>query len=211
MLEIYLMRHGQTDMNVRHMLQGHTNTHLNREGCEQALNAGEMMKTRGIKPDMVFSSPLKRAWVTASLASGFPMDKIHVDDRLTEMGFGTSEGHPFNELSLNCRETFFSDPPAYVPEEGAESFESVMNRTREFIDEVTAEYKEDPEVNGILVTSHGAALSGMITSLMGQDLKMYWHHHMGNCAINIFRYDYNKERLEYSGFIETGNDIFRFK
>ena len=58
---IYIIRHGQTEMNSRHALQGRSDFALNEAGLQQAQKAAERL--RDVRFDRVYSSPLR--------ASGF--------------------------------------------------------------------------------------------------------------------------------------------
>ena len=87
---IYLLRHGTTEWNAVHKIQGDTDTSLDDIGREMARQTGLWFKDQGITFDKVFSSPLKRAYNTAKLASD--SEDIVVDERLRELGFGNMEG-----------------------------------------------------------------------------------------------------------------------
>ena len=63
MLELILIRHGQTDSNKRRTYVGWTDVELNEEGIRQARNLKEKLKNLSV--DKIYSSPLKRARKTA--------------------------------------------------------------------------------------------------------------------------------------------------
>lgn len=90
-MDIYIIRHGQTDANLRNELQGRRDVPLNEQGREQARRARAFLDERGILFDRVYSSPLCRAVETARIVSGggVPVEK---DDRLLEMDYGPYEG-----------------------------------------------------------------------------------------------------------------------
>ena len=64
---IYYVRHGLTDWNVQHRLQGRHDVPLNTEGCAQAVRCGEILRDLlvrdgGVPEDLDYvSSPLIRA------------------------------------------------------------------------------------------------------------------------------------------------------
>ena len=115
--QLYLIRHGQTDWNLRAMLQGRTDIPLNETGRRQAMEAGERLA--GVHFDAVYSSPLQRAMDTAKLVSGWREEKICPDERLTEIAFGPYEGKDPHTLgpAFAC---FFADPASYRPPQGAD-------------------------------------------------------------------------------------------
>ena len=90
MKKIYLFRHGETDWNVLQKMQGSKDIELNEKGIQQAKQNAEFLKDFGI--EHIYSSPLKRAYITGKTLA----DKIGVDieivDDLIEANFGKYEG-----------------------------------------------------------------------------------------------------------------------
>ena len=62
-MRLILVRHGQTDWNLKHLMQGMTDIPLDETGKMQAFNVKEKLKN--VKLDICFSSPLSRAIETA--------------------------------------------------------------------------------------------------------------------------------------------------
>ena len=120
---IYIIRHGQTEMNQRQVLQGRSDHVLNEEGVRQAEKAAAEM--RGITFDHVFSSPLKRAVQTAEIVA--PCAEVKIDVRLMEMDYGPFEGLDLNALPPEIK-TFFSDFVHNPAPEGMEPLSSVVER-----------------------------------------------------------------------------------
>ena len=87
---LYIMRHGRTDWNDRHKLQGRTDVPLNEEGRRMAEKAAE--EYRDIPLDVCWCSPLIRARETAEIVLRGRDVPILTDDRLREMSFGDYEG-----------------------------------------------------------------------------------------------------------------------
>lgn len=87
---LYLMRHGQTDWNVKHRSQGWNDIPLNETGIEQAKNTAS--KLEGIDIETIYSSDLKRAKKTADIISAKLDLPVHYTKRLREMNFGKAEG-----------------------------------------------------------------------------------------------------------------------
>ena len=67
MKKLYLLRHGQTEFNVKKLVQGRCDSPLTDLGRQQAGMAAAWLKAHGVVPDKVVSSPLGRAMDTASL------------------------------------------------------------------------------------------------------------------------------------------------
>ncbi len=95
-MEIYIVRHGETPWNKDKRLQGNVDIELNDYGRELAVKTGEGLKDTKI--DLIYSSPLKRAYETAELIRGNRDIEIIKDDRIREISFGHFEGSNFSEL-----------------------------------------------------------------------------------------------------------------
>ena len=103
---IYVIRHGETDWNTKHWLQGTTDIPLNRNGIEVAEITSEALK--GIPFDVIFSSPLKRAYQTAEIMKRERQIPLIVDERLElQLQFSVGE--------INGRVSFIYDND--VPQE----------------------------------------------------------------------------------------------
>ncbi len=93
--DIVFVRHGETDWNKTHRIQGTTDNPLNETGVKQAHEAAEKLK--GEKFDLIVSSPLKRARQTADiLAKGLKL-KVTEEENLKERSFGEWEGKHVKE------------------------------------------------------------------------------------------------------------------
>jgi broad specificity phosphatase PhoE len=145
---LYYIRHGETDWNAGHRLQGQADTPLNAAGERQAQRCGKilgkLLKLHERDPanlDYV-SSPLSRARVTMELirtALGLDPASYRIDPRLIEMSFGEWDGLDFAALqtqeaaALALRQ---QDPWRFVPP-GGESYEQLLPRIRDWHAEIT--------------------------------------------------------------------------
>jgi broad specificity phosphatase PhoE len=107
---LYLVRHGQTEANVRHQLAGHTDVPLDPLGQSQARQVGDRMRSETLQA--IITSPLQRALHTAE-AIGVHHNLVpHEDHRLKEMHFGVAEGLTLSEAGVLHPEilTLLNDP-----------------------------------------------------------------------------------------------------
>ena len=88
--KIYLFRHGETDWNVLHKMQGSKDIELNENGIQQAKQNAEFLKDFGI--EYIYSSPLKRAFITGKILADKIGVEIEVANDLIEANFGKYEG-----------------------------------------------------------------------------------------------------------------------
>jgi broad specificity phosphatase PhoE len=66
-MAIYLLRHGESEGNVLRVNQGRIDLPLTARGREQAAIAGRWLAGLGVQPEVVYASPLRRAWETAEI------------------------------------------------------------------------------------------------------------------------------------------------
>ena len=186
-MNIYLMRHGETDMNNQNRLQGRLNTELNEKGKNDALKAGEFLRKQGIRIDEVWASPLERTIVTAENASGIARsdDRFKMEERIIEVDFGPFEGSTISEDETAYTHTFFSDPAHCVAPEGVESFDELMVRAENFLDSLFEYYMEykDEDYN-LLLTSHGGFSHAVICDILNLPLEEFWSMPVRNCSVH---------------------------
>ncbi len=195
--KIYIIRHGQTEMNSRKLLQGRTDLPLNSEGIVQAAKTAKMLSDMGISFDHVFSSPLIRAVRTAEvLAPGMEVKK---DDLLIEMDYGPYEGMDLFSPAPEVM-SFFSDFTNNPAPEGMEPLDSVVARAGRFIESLRT-------VSGnILISTHAIAMKGMLEYLTPGSNGSYWSKHIGNCAVFMTEFDGERFSIPCEVF-NPANDI----
>lgn len=146
-MKIYVVRHGQTDYNVKKVFQGHIDIPLNETGKKQAQETAE--KFKNIDVDMILVSPLQRTLQTAEPISQITGVPITIEKRLIERCFGDMEGHQ-NREDWNIK--MMLDYEKNYDIENIEPIQSLFKRIYDFLDEITERYKDKKMV---LVT-HGA-------------------------------------------------------
>ena len=153
----YILRHGRTDWNEEHRLQGEVDIPLNETGRQMAYDAAE--KYKDIDFDICYCSPLKRAQETARifLADRNPAVEIITDNRLHEMCFGDYEGVKNIRQKPECPVyLLFEEPEKYVAKDGAESFEELY---------------------------HSAMNCSIVNQFRGTPIKDFWKDMQGNCEL----------------------------
>lgn len=174
------MRHGRTEWNAEHRLQGRTDIPLSAEGVEMAKRAAA--ECADVHFDVCYSSPLSRALRTAEIVLAGRGIPIITDGRLMEMSFGTAEGaeNSFPAASGSMSD-FFNRPEKYTPPEGAESFSELFARTGEFIREVIEPLlKQNKDV---LIVGHGAMNLSIICQIKKLPLAEFWSAGMESCKL----------------------------
>ncbi len=181
---IYLMRHGETEWNKERRFQGQIDIPLNENGVELAVKTAEGLKD--VAFDAVFSSPLKRAFLTAQTVVGDRNVEVVPDERLQELYFGPSEGEHFEPAKKNPEHpmyTFLCEPGRYFPTDGAEAFDRVRARTAEFLQEKILPLEGSCE--NVLIVAHGAVNRIMLNRIANIPDENFWQIGLPNCAVSI--------------------------
>lgn len=175
---IYIVRHGQTQLNRKSVLQGRSDHPLNDVGKEQAKSVGDAFREAGIVFDKVYSSPLGRAVETAELIAGDA--PIEVEEALIEMDYGPYEGTDLHNLPPEVEE-FFKDFTNHPAPDGMEQLSSVVARAGEFLERLKAEAVH----RDILLSTHAIAMKGLLEYLTPASNGAYWSTYIGNCAVYV--------------------------
>lgn len=138
-MNIYVLRHGQTDYNVEGKFQGQVDIKMNQNGEEQTDKTTEELNK--IKFDVVYSSPLTR---TVDTAKKIKNTNIKIDKRIIERSFGSLEG-----------QKGIADYEKYIEKYNIETIENLTLRVNSFLDEILEKFKEKENI--LIVTHEGIA------------------------------------------------------
>lgn len=191
MAMLYLMRHGQTEYNVRGLVQGHCDSPLTAMGLAQAAQAGRWLAGQHVPFVRICTSPLGRAHDTATivrgeLAAAAAVDaaaseppEIEVVDGLIERDYGPFEGGPKSKVPGNLW-----DPGEAVVPYGGEGSAALRARMVAVLTDLML------GANGgdVLAVSHGSAT---------RQFKLAWERlarcpqdePIGNCCVMVYEFD----------------------
>ena len=167
-MKIYLVRHGETDMNVRNMFYGWYDADINAKGISQAEELKEAFKK--IHLDGIYTSDLTRAAHTAEIiADGREVQKV---SDLRELYYGDWENRTWEEMTEDDRKVLKKWETDWVDcvMPNGESFMEFYNRVTAGLDRIIKENKG----KHVLVVSHNGALSVMWCHLTGAGPKGFW-------------------------------------
>ena len=170
-MNIYLLRHGETDWNKDGRIQGHTDIPLNQKGRIQVGQAAEVLADLPFDMDSIYSSPLIRAYESAEIAADrllYNKKKIIVEPMLIERCFGEAEGLTAAEREARFPNYQYADTGYYFP--GIESYKDLLKRARTVFEKIVDSCKED---ENILIVSHGALLFAMIATLTDEKISFF--------------------------------------
>ena len=189
---LYILRHGQTEFNLQHRVQGQCDSPLTELGVAQAHAAGKWLASQGVRFERIFSSPLGRALATAEVAreelaaAGWEdVPPVEPVDGLIERSYGPFEEGPAADVPSELW-----DPGETLVPYGGEGSAALRER-------VVATMTELMMTSGaetVLAVSHGSATL---------QFKLAWEHlarcpqdvHLGNCCILV--YEFSRETREF--------------
>ncbi|MDO4710605.1 MAG: histidine phosphatase family protein [Peptostreptococcaceae bacterium] len=188
-MKLFVIRHGETEMNRKKILQGNSDSPLTDEGIQ---GAKELAKKLESKPfDLIISSHLGRALRTAEIiAQGRGLEVIQ-EPLVAEICFGDWQGKSqeeicIDEVTRNNYINYFKSPARYIPPEGAESFQDVLGRAGEFLQKMKSYSKSDPNANVLLVT-HGAYIKALVSVVNNRKIEDFWKEpFITNLSITVF-------------------------
>ena len=187
-MKLYLIRHGETDYNRNRRIQGQCDIPLNDYGRKLAYQTAEGL--RDVPFDAVFTSPLVRAKETARIVMGERKLPFYEDDRIAEISFGEYEGLCCSREHYNIPDkdfmNFFYDTEHYKVPAGGESFEQVIRRTGNFLDELIRQ--KEYEEKTVLISTHGCALKALLAGIRQTPISRFWGEGVHqNCAVTILQ------------------------
>lgn len=157
MTKIYLIRHCQSMGNIQHRFQGRYDADISPDGAKQLELLGLRFRNEPI--DVIYTSPLKRARMTAQA-----IGKYHNIDVIEEPGFieidcGRMENLLLSEVAVQFPETArnWDESPDLCQFPGGETMGEVYERVNAALDRVIA---ENPG-RTIVVTTHGGVLRNL--------------------------------------------------
>jgi len=178
MIDLTLIRHGETSWNVQGRFQGSSDIPLNDLGNQQAQALQPILANNVY--DAVYSSDLSRVVQTAHHAIPTQKDSIILDERLREIHFGQWEGMTWDEIKRDFPkqlDIWRNDREQNV--HGGEKLSQVVARLSAFLDDVRVNNAD----KHVLVFAHGGVNALMLSVLLGTDPKKWWQFRSANTAI----------------------------
>src|SRR3989344_2130504 len=100
----YIVRHGESEWNVKGLLQGHSDSALTKKGINQAKLVGKALKN--VYFNAIFSSDTLRASKTAEIIAMERNLAINTTELLRERNFGRWEGKPHSIFSNELKDSW---------------------------------------------------------------------------------------------------------
>lgn len=193
-LELFFVRHGETEWNREGRLQGWLDSPLTSNGIRQINRLKEQLKD--VRFDAAFSSTSERAFHTAQLLVGNNFT-IKKDARLMEIHLGSWQGKRIVDIETFDAERYAHycrHPEKYIPDTG-ESFQQVIQRMNNFLEYCESSFSEGK----ILVVSHGVAIRALILSIMQLSINNIWDFEIDGASVTKIVTNGKQRIIEYIG------------
>ncbi|OGS56470.1 MAG: hypothetical protein A3K60_02960 [Euryarchaeota archaeon RBG_19FT_COMBO_56_21] len=184
-LELILIRHGVTDWNEGGIFRGHEDVRLNAVGIAQADATAEVLKDRVF--EAVYSSPLKRAFVSARRVALPHEIDVRPHDGFLDVSYGAWQG--LKESTVKEKYPVAYDKwlktPAKVKFPGGENMKKAWKRVNSALRELLFMHG----TGTVVIVTHRIPLKFMTTYLLRESPDDFYKVKHDPCAISIFKID----------------------
>ena len=162
-MDFFIFRHGETANNVRQIWQGYVgNPDINYRGVKYARNLAFALQRKDI--EVIVSSPLLRAYHTASIVATHCQVPLLIRENLHEVDYGNAEGMSFSRVKELWPENYKRWHNPIVTDwtdkfENGETMQEALNRILSVLDELSCSHQHER----IAIACHG----GLIVLLLG--------------------------------------------
>jgi 2,3-bisphosphoglycerate-dependent phosphoglycerate mutase len=167
---LVLVRHGQSEWNKKNLFTGWADPGLTEKGIEEAIEAGQLLRDKGLHFDIAFTSVLSRAQHTLTLMlKELDQSDLHTifDQALNERNYGDLVGlnkddarKKWGDEQVHLWRRSFDTPPP-----GGESLKDTADRVLPYYETEIKPRVLDGET--VIVSAHGNSLRALVMSLEG--------------------------------------------
>jgi len=179
-----LVRHGETEWNVKEVFRGRIDIELNKTGVKQAKLLAEYLSN--LRIDAIYSSPLRRALTTAEIMASYHKLDVVIEPGLIDFDYGEWQGLSHQEVRDKYKEPYaqWTKRPDLVRIPNGESLDDVRKRAMSVVDRVIAKYE-----GSVVLVSHRVVNKVLICALLGLDNSHFWNIRQDTCGLTIFAYE----------------------
>ena len=185
MTRLILWRHGRTDWNHIHRIQGQLDSELDEVGLAQAAAGAPALAA--VQPLLIVSSDLRRTTRTAGFLADLTGLPVELDPRLRERHFGRWQGLTMAEIEQNHAEEWAASQRGEHGADGVESVAALGERAAAALADIADRVGESG--TAVVVTHGGAARAGVATLLGLTAARWHLLGALKNCAMTDLRRD----------------------
>lgn len=185
MTNIYLVRHGETELNRKKLYYGWTDVPLTLNGEAQCQLIKENLNK--VSFDVIITSPLIRVIHSSEIITGLNKDQFKIYPELKELNFGKWENLHYTEIKKIYNEEWLQwakDWQDFCIPEG-ESFNTFYNRVNLCFDKILEKYSGKT----ILIVGHQGVLKIIATLILNLKVEQYWTFNFKFGTYSLFQID----------------------
>lgn len=176
-MTLILVRHGESEGNVRRIMQGQLDLPLTGAGREQARLVAARIASMPVRA--IYASPLSRAFETASVIAAHHALPVQPVDDLQEGGWGEAQGLTWAEVIARWEVRDGQPLAEVIP--GAEAMGALRARAARAIDALLDRHDDDLAV----CVSHAGTIAQLIAHLVGMPDGRLLRVSTGNTAVTV--------------------------
>jgi broad specificity phosphatase PhoE len=184
MVKVILVRHGETDWNLKAIFRGRLDIELNETGIQQAHLLGKYLSQHKITA--VYSSPLKRALATAKAIATYHHLSVRPTPNLIDFNYGEWQGLSPQAVSERYKDLYqtWQTSPHLVTIPFGENLASVRQRALTKLQDIISKHR-----GTIILVSHRVVNKVLICAILGLDDSHFWNVRLDNCGITTFQHN----------------------
>jgi alpha-ribazole phosphatase len=181
MCRVYLIRHGETQLNREQTFRGRLDVPLNDRGRAQARAVGERLAAENLSA--VYCSPLARARETAEAVADSSGLTALPDDTLMDMDFGEWQGLTLASVEEQYPEIYrtWATAPEAARVPGGETLADVLRRAGDGLRILAERYHDET----VAVVTHRVVLKLLLARALGLDERAFWRIRQDTACINL--------------------------
>lgn len=190
MLELLLIRHGQTDWNVERKVMGRNPIPLNTTGRAQARDLAKGLKN--IPIHAIYTSPTKRTMQTAQiLMKGRDTVPLMQEEGFTEIEYGEWVGHDINQLLPSEQFQAYLKKPSEYAIPGGETVVGAMQRAVAAVEKIRTSHKGQR----VAAFSHADVIRAIVVHYLKLPLDEWQGFSIDNASMSVLQFRDEKIRL----------------
>lgn len=219
--KLYLIRHGETNRNLQSDLIGQDpGEPLNDDGKVQATKLAARFKSEKIRPDVIFTSPYKRAMETCKIVNAQWEEPITIVNELREIYQGEGLNKSRKELYTKEFKEHLEYLGMHFKFPNGESLYDVEHRAVTWIEQFMVDYStcETPMYRksgqswlnqeaplNVFVFTHGMTVKCLLHHIMKFDQALTWRINIENTSVSTLHFK------DGNWFVEAINDCWHLK
>jgi broad specificity phosphatase PhoE len=182
MLELLIIRHGETAWNTADIFRGRISIGLSEKGLEQVELLSQYLSSKNIRA--IYCSPLQRAMQTAEAVARPYFLNVQPLPELTDLDFGEWEGKSRQEVSLKYPDIYMQwlDRPDLAVIPGGETLADARKRSINALDWVISQNTEGV----VAIVTHRVVTKVLTCAMLGLDDSHFWNIEHNTCGVTTF-------------------------